>query len=81
MKGEMVKRVANAMRAMAARPLKNLSSLDPVLVGSLGDAWEDIAYAAIAAMREPTEQMLDAGRNDREEDRGSWRAMIDEALK
>ncbi len=42
-----------------------------------------IARAAIEAMREPTEAMVDAGWADAtaEDAIGVWRAMIDEALK
>jgi hypothetical protein len=47
---EMVERVARAMRKRAALPVANLESLEPVLVGSLGDAWFYLARAAIEAM-------------------------------
>jgi len=42
----------------------------------------DIARAAIEAIREPTDEMLDAGWGQRgERARGIWRLMIDAALK
>ncbi len=41
---------------------------------------EDIARAAISAMREPTEAMVGQWPYDRG-NRMTWRAMIDEALK
>jgi hypothetical protein len=46
-----VEAVARAMKSFAAQPLGNLESLEPVLVGSLGDAWPHLARAAIAASR------------------------------
>lgn len=58
---EMIERVAKAMEKFASQPLYNLPSLEPVLVGSLGDVWEYLARAAVEAMREPTEEMIHAG--------------------
>ena len=91
----MVERVAAAMKKRAAEPLYNISTLEPVLVGSLGDAWKHLARAAIVAMREPTEDMCEAGEHSNflmwspEEGEGldganmekAWHAMIDAALK
>ncbi len=88
---EMVERVARAMEKRASQPLANLESLEDVLVGSLGDAWWYLAYAAIAAMHEPTEAMLEPasellldGHIEIEaaeaNARGIWRAMIRGAL-
>lgn len=81
---EMVERVARAMKLRASQPVENLKSLEPVLVGSLGDAWPYLARAAIEAMREPTEGMCKAHWQTCEVGGGNaaaWRAMIDEALK
>lgn len=58
---EMVERVARAMKKRASQPLANIPSLEPVLVGSLSDAWDCLAEAAIAAMREPADAMMDVG--------------------
>jgi hypothetical protein len=68
-----VARVARAMEVRAAQPAANLKSLEPVLVGGLGDAWPYLAHAAIEAHkaalaeagykivgREPTETMIAA---------------------
>lgn len=49
MTDDMVGPVARAMKQFAAQPLGNLESLEPVMVGSLGDAWKYLARAAIAA--------------------------------
>ena len=52
-----------------------------------GGTMLDAARAAVEAMREPTDQMLDAGGEafahytDKRESTRLWRAMIDEALK
>jgi hypothetical protein len=89
---EMIERVAAAMKAMCAQPLCNLSSLEPVLVGGLGDAWPYIARAAIAAMREPSNAMVSAAEAHDDGYSGPssagpadaethWKAMIDAALK
>ena len=48
------------------------------------DYYQRMARAAIEAMREPTEAMLDAGVNFRERNARTeqiWQAMIDAALK
>lgn len=77
---ETIKRVAQAI---------NLAAPDDV---SYNDCW-DMARAAIAAMREPTSKMIDAGDTTiyphRDMERATegrladqpWRAMIDAALK
>ena len=61
--------------------------------GKTRDDWRKFARAAIAAMREPTEEMIDAAMATIKEPSPSWRAvkrlalrqqfpvMIDEALK
>jgi hypothetical protein len=43
------------------------------------DGWEHAARLAIAAMREPTDEMINAGMH--KDGRHGWQAMIDEALK
>ena len=67
---EMVERVAKVLERMTDSPPAT---------------YEELACAAIAAMREPTEAMCDAGANDRPGRQQSyadvWRAMIDAALK
>jgi hypothetical protein len=45
-----IEAVARAMKAFVRQPLGNLRSLEPVLTGSLGDAWNCIARAAISAL-------------------------------
>jgi hypothetical protein len=74
----MIERVARAM-AKAASPL-------PWEMGD--EEWRNDfrtkARAAIEAMREPDEAMLDAGVNFRERNARTeqiWQAMVDEALK
>ncbi len=75
---EMIERVANAMAFHSDRQ----AHTKPWMV-----KWDDLARVAIAAMREPTEAMLDAAvaRDYRGEgpDTASehWRAMIDQALR
>ena len=77
-KTEMVERVAKAMQQRAKQPMFNIDSLEPVLVGSLGDAWLYLAGAAIREMREPTRDMeLAVEDNDIY---ATWTAMIDAAL-
>lgn len=78
----MREKMARAMQKRAKQPLGNIKSLEPVLVGSLGDAWEVLADAALDALMEPTEVM------ERAEDesgafvpsieaiRAGWQAMI-----
>lgn len=70
MKDDMVERGAEAMRAkrceMIALPLDRI--------------WPDLMRAAIEAMREPTDAMLEAGPVEPYMDREVWRAMIDAAL-
>jgi hypothetical protein len=75
MSGEMVERVARAIAYS--------ETADP----EMWSAFVEVARAAIAAMREPTEAMLQAASNaPREpfaptEPRDTWQAIIDEALK
>lgn len=47
---EMVTAMALAMKKRAAEPLANIPSLEPVLVGSLGDAWPYLARDALSAI-------------------------------
>ncbi len=87
---EMVERVARAMKERASQPLANIPSLEPVLTGSLGDAWKVLAIAAIEAMRTPTEAMVNSAlKYGDSEGNGSvssfvaedtWSSMIDAAL-
>jgi surface antigen len=65
----MVKRVAQALQQeMATAPLDEAASFA-------------LAHAAIAAMREPTEEMLDAWIRAPGAIKGDWEAMIDAALE
>jgi hypothetical protein len=65
----MVKRVAQALQqVMATAPLDEAASFA-------------LAHAAIAAMREPTEEMLDAWIRAPGAIKGGWQAMIDAALE
>lgn len=65
---EMVERVADALRKMGC-----------------GESYgcDEIARAAIAVMREPTQKMIRAGYDDGEptDCAAHWRDMIDEALR
>jgi hypothetical protein len=85
--GVMVERVAAAMRERSKQPLGNIESLEPVLVGSLGDAWFYLARAAIEAIREPTAEMLLADNLTFSENKYAgectdiWWPMVDEARK
>lgn len=67
---EMVERVAKAIReAHVGRPMYELVNT------------EDLARAAIEAMREPTPDMVSEGDDYRAfSSRTTWQAMIDEAL-
>jgi hypothetical protein len=78
----MIERVARAIAATLYRPQPDMS----------GDVWkavgterkrkcEDVARAAIAAMREPTKAMLKVGPPFPYMDEYVWKTMIDEALK
>ena len=78
---EMVERVARAL----AKKMRNSATVDN---GDLGHVIVDdlfdmryVARAAIAAMREPTEAMLDAGWGPSDLPSDKWRAMVSEALK
>ena len=71
MPDSMIERVARALL------VADRSAITP-------DYYQRMARAAIEAMREPTEAMLDAGVNFRERNARTeqiWQAMIDEALK
>lgn len=71
---EMIERVARALAKQDAYPdLPN----EPAWPG-----WREVARAAIAAMREPTEAMRIKGRyaNEMSDATATWRAMIDAAL-
>lgn len=50
MNEELVRMCAAAMKKRAAEPLHNIPSLEPVLVGSLGDAWPYLARACLSAI-------------------------------
>lgn len=64
--GPLIRRVADAIEAQMA---------------SDDNAPDDLARAAIAAMREPTSAMVGAAnRNNHPRDIDTWRTMIDEAL-
>jgi hypothetical protein len=75
---EMVDRVAEALKT--AYRAGGRHSPNPQLDDDI-DAY--IARAAIAAMREPTQAMVDAPGNpyNRHEFENNWKAMIDEALR
>lgn len=45
------------------------------------EPWRQLMRAAIEAMREPTDAMIDAGTPHLSIAEHAWRAMIDEALK
>jgi len=71
MTDSMIERVARALL------VADRSAITP-------DYYQRMARAAIEAMREPTEAMLDAGVNFRERNARTeqiWQAMIDAALK
>jgi hypothetical protein len=71
MPDSMIERVARALL------VADRSAITP-------DYYQRMARAAIEAMREPTEAMLDAGVNFRERNARTeqiWQAMIDAALK
>lgn len=70
---EMVERVAESLRASM-----------PGLTNPEAWPWKTLARAAIEAMREPTEDMADAGAietNSEEDAIECWKAMIEEALR
>lgn len=86
---EMIERVARAMREFIETPLPNntipptMIDLTVVSAGSLECVWEMLAKAAIAAMREPTEEMVYEAQAQRghQDAESCWSAMIDAALK
>lgn len=77
----------NEMVERAARALCVADNCNPDAVHDGEPAWKDWAadvITVIAAMREPTQEMLWAGSGSSERDAtcaSSWRAMIDAALK
>ncbi len=90
---EMIERVARAMYHRAAMEVvKDLPNADREMDGwtlllseTSREVWRDSVRAAIAAMREPTEEMKDAG-DDLMDDtvecsHNVWNAMIDAALR
>lgn len=86
---EMVERVARAIcaRTCRLRGIRGKSCPDNSPCGAtrnqliLTDLWPE-ARAAIEAMREPTDGMMDAGWGQRgERAKDIWRTMIDAALK
>lgn len=86
MTGEMIERVAKGM--FECRPAyKSASGKVRWTWDTLGEEqskaqWRKLAVAAIAAMREPTEAMVEAGRDSAQDEnaRNTWRDMIDEAI-
>lgn len=71
------------MNPMIERVARALCTGDPdtsTNIGPLWKAWEHPARAAIAAMREPTEAMIQV-QDDVRYLRDLWPAMIDAALK
>lgn len=79
---EIIERAARAMHDYNCLAVPSLGAWD-TLPEDYREQYLGRARAAIAAMREPTEAMADAGRWDAEDDGPfpCWRAMIDEALK
>lgn len=70
---EIVERVAESLRASM-----------PGLVNPEAWPWETLARAAIEAMREPTQEIINAGSDympGAGYSEGAWRAMIDECLR
>lgn len=83
---EMVERIARAM-AEEEHPATDWELIDEPYTGDRGalfrDYWRRIARAAIAAMREPTEAMVQAARASAPYDRDvteTWPLMINAAL-
>lgn len=88
---EMIERVARAaydkmVRCSGSNPDEELNRWDNQLA-ALREDWRAAMIAAIQAMGEPTEAMVDAGGDtpmvdgDGHDPKEVWRAMIDEALK
>lgn len=78
---EMVDRVARAMHG--ADGIKSFASFDDESAGNQWD-YRSMARAAIAAMREPTEAMMQAAHiiiGDLADQKRSWQYAIDAALK
>jgi len=65
----MIERVARAIEATTKYALSDYTD------------YSDMARAAIAAMREPTEEMLQCGCHDCGHQTTYWQAMIDAALE
>jgi hypothetical protein len=76
---EMVERVALVIRK-AADGHETLEAPLDYTGESAPDLWRENAREVIAAMREPTWPMIDAG-NEHDASSYIWKAMIDEALK
>jgi hypothetical protein len=72
---EMVERVAKSLWAETRPPYLKWDEAFPVIL----DSYRHQARAAIAAMREPTEEMLVAASREVVSE-AKWRAMIDAAL-
>ena len=80
---DMIERVAVAMAENDSGPMD--SALFAIHWREFGEGYIDSARAAIAAMREPTEKMIDAGSKEQRNIlskpiEGIWTAMIDAAL-
>jgi hypothetical protein len=78
-----VERVARAICRATYRSSVNASEIDEVVNAYWAD-WIPEARASILAMREPTLEMVEAGRIKyctKEQTRRLWAAMIDEALR
>lgn len=82
---DLVAVLARAMKERAAQPLGNIPSLEPVLVGSLGDAREVLVRAMLTALEsagyravpvEMTQQMFEAAAEEYclwdSQDRAEW---------
>jgi len=81
---DMIERVAVAMAENDSGPMD--SALFAIHWREFGEGYIDSARAAIAAMREPTEKMIDAGSKEQRNIlskpiEGIWTAMIDAALE
>ena len=85
MASEMVERVAKAIDPDAFEGCSHGSKGPCLMCAENVDFALYRARAAIEAMREPTEAMVDLGINTREVEGGAihdvWQAMIDEALE
>jgi len=77
----MVERVAKAAHDKLFTDCINRSDWPTTNCSINANGFRDAARAAIAAMREPTEEMARCGGIGREDAQGVWRRMIDAALK